>query len=242
MDSSPGLPARPKRFVGIDLHRRWVVIAAVDRDQQLLMSPRKLSVGEFPLWADQHLTQDDVVAIEASSNAWHWYDLLRPLVAEVVVAHAAEVRAIASARVKTDRQDCLKLARLLAAGLLPEVWVPPADVRELRRLLGHRRALVSQRTRLRNYLQSLLVAHQILPPAGELFSPARRAWWDEVPLSSVERLQANQHFAQLDQLDLLLEAAEREVAAQSASERWRPLVPFLVQLPGSRAVSRQVIP
>jgi len=80
-------------------------------------------------------------------------NLLAPLVASVTVANPIQVALIAKARVKTDPRDALTLARLLAAGMLPSVWVPPAEVRELRALVAHRRRLVKQRTQARNRLR-----------------------------------------------------------------------------------------
>jgi transposase len=53
------------------------------------------------------------------------------------------VRQIAEARVKTDKEDVKRLIRLLIADILPEVWVPPAHVRELRGLISYRQRLVT---------------------------------------------------------------------------------------------------
>jgi transposase len=61
------------------------------------------------------------VVIESTTNAWHVYDLLEPLVAEVLVANPIKVKQIACARVKTDKKDSFILARLLAANLVPTV-------------------------------------------------------------------------------------------------------------------------
>jgi transposase len=78
------------------------------------------------------LTPSDALVLEATSNAWLLYDQLEPLLASVSVAHPLAVKLIAAARVKTDARDTIKLARLLAANLVPAVWVPPVHVRELR--------------------------------------------------------------------------------------------------------------
>jgi hypothetical protein len=67
------------------------------------------------------------------------YDLLVTLVGRAVVVHPAKVKLIAEARVKTDNVDVLTLAQLLRADMLPEVWVPPSHVRDLRAQLSHRR-------------------------------------------------------------------------------------------------------
>jgi transposase len=80
----------------------------------------------FEAWARKHLRPTDEVVLEATSNAWYIYDLLQPLVARVVVANPYAVKLIAASLVKTDRRDTLILARLLAANLIPEVWVFPA--------------------------------------------------------------------------------------------------------------------
>ena len=90
------------------------------------------------IWSQKTLRPTDVVVLEAMSNTWDLYDQLSPLVAAVVVANPARVALIAKSRVKTDPADALALARLLAAGMLPTVWVPPVEVRELRGLTAHR--------------------------------------------------------------------------------------------------------
>jgi transposase len=62
------------------------------------------------------------------------------------VAHPAEVKQIANSRVKTDNQDVIRLVRLLIADIVPEVWVPPVEVRELRALISYRWRLVKMST------------------------------------------------------------------------------------------------
>ena len=99
---------------------------------------RRIEFKDFDEWIRKHLRKTDVVTLEATSNAWHLYDKLMPFVASVTVANPMQVALIAKTLVKTDPRDALALARLLAAGILPSVWVPPAEVRELRALGSHR--------------------------------------------------------------------------------------------------------
>ncbi len=145
-----------QRFVALDVHKQYVMVAAIDATQQVTLSPRKISLEQFDAWAQTHLLPTDAVVLEATTNAWTLYDLLAPLVAQVKVAHPFLVKLIASARVKTDTRDTLHLARFLLAGLIPEVWVPPKPVRELRLLIAHRQRLMRQRTQARNRMYSLL--------------------------------------------------------------------------------------
>jgi hypothetical protein len=74
-------------FVGIDLHKHFVVVAAVDVAQQVLLKPRRIDLDDFPAWAEAHLGPKDAAVLEATGNAWYVYDLLAPLVGRCVVAN-----------------------------------------------------------------------------------------------------------------------------------------------------------
>ena len=150
------------------------------------------------MWHTKHLHPTDAVVLEATTNAWTFYDQVAPRVGRAVVAHPGLVKVIASARVKTDNRDVLHLARLLAANMtevtlvIPEVWVPPLEVRELRALLSHRRRLIKMRTMTRNRLNSVIHRYNLTPPRGELFLLKHRAWWLGLQLSPTEKLRIRQ--------------------------------------------------
>jgi transposase len=93
------------------------------------------------------------VVIDSTSNAWEIYDLIAPLVAKIVVANPLKVGQIAGAKVKTDRLDVERLLTLLIADIVPEVWVPPHPVRDLRSLISHRWRLLKQISTLAPALQ-----------------------------------------------------------------------------------------
>src|SRR3712207_4302845 len=125
--SPPQLATTFSRFVGCDLSKQSVVVAAVDRHQQVVLQPKKIAAEKFGQWAAHNLQPTDVVVIEAGWQSWYYYDLLKPLAGQVVVANPYKVRLIAQTKVKTDARDALALARLLAADLVPTVWVPPKE-------------------------------------------------------------------------------------------------------------------
>jgi transposase len=114
-----------QRVLGFDVHREYVAIAAVDAQQEIALEPRKVWLKQLPEWITSHLRATDRVALEATSNAWPIYDQLVPLVSEVLVANPYKVKLISNSRAKTDRHDAVVLAKLMAANLLPVVWVPP---------------------------------------------------------------------------------------------------------------------
>lgn len=155
-----------------------MVVGAVDAQHTLLLPPRRVTLAQFPEWARRHLHPTDQVVLETRVNTWELYDLLLPLVSRVVVADPTQVKVIAASFVKTDKRDTLALARLLAANLIPEVWVPPVDVRELRALIAHRQRLVEPCTMAKNRLQSLLHRHHLAAPAIDPFGVKHRAWWE----------------------------------------------------------------
>jgi transposase len=220
------------RFVGLDVHRRYATVAAVDSQQQVVLTARRIDFEAFEAWIRKHLRRTDVVTLEATSNAWHLYELLVPLVASVTVANPIQVALIAKSRVKTDPRDALTLARLLAAGMLPSVWVPPLEVRELRALSGHRRRLIKQRTQARNRLRAVLFTHNLFPPPGEAFGPGNRGWWEGLDLPASETLRVRHDLSLLDSLEPLVKQVEAELVRQSSREPWAEQAAFLVQLPG----------
>jgi len=190
------------------------------------------------VWHTKHLHPTDAVVLEATTNAWTFYDQVAPRVGRAVVAHPGLVKVIASARVKTDNRDVLQLARLLAANMtevtlvIPEVWVPPLEVRELRALLSHRRRLIKMRTMTRNLLNSVIHRYNLTPPRGELFLLKHRAWWLGLQLSPTEKLRIRQDLATLDHLEPEIVEVEEELFRLSTTAPWAESVPYLMQLPG----------
>ena len=120
-----------RRYVALDIHKHYCVIAGVDREGRVLLQPVRVEHADLEEWLKKKLLSNDQVVIESTTNAWHVHDLLGPLVERVVVANPIKVKQIAQARVKTDIRDTLILARLLAASLVPDVWVPPMHVRQM---------------------------------------------------------------------------------------------------------------
>jgi transposase len=116
---------RQKRFFGLDVHKAYIMVAAVNANQEVVLKPRRVTFERFESWINKALRPSDEVVLEATTNAWHVHDLLAPHVAQVIVAHPYHVKLIAAAAVKTDKRDALALAKLLAAHMIPPVWVPP---------------------------------------------------------------------------------------------------------------------
>ena len=220
------------RFIAIDAHKHYLVIGGLGKDMEIVLPLRRIDIHRFPDWARKHLLPSDSVVIEASTNTWTLYDLIAPLVATIVVANPYKVRLIAASRVKTDKLDVWALARLLRADLIPEVWVPPLPVRELRALISHRRRLSQTSTRARNRLQSVLHRHNLKPPTVRPFHPKHTDWWLSLDLSPSESLRVQQDLDTLDHVKRQLATVDEELNRLTTVEPWSSAYPFLIQLPG----------
>ena len=221
-----------KRYIGLDVHKHYVTVGGMNAQQEMVLRPRNVEMERFKAWAAVNLCQTDEVVLEATTNTWDIYDTIAPLVKRVVVAHPAEVKQIANARVKTDNQDVVRLLRLLIADMLPEVWVPPVEVRELRALISYRWRLVKMATAIQNRMHSLLHRHNIQAPEGKVDTGENREWWEHVQLSELERLRLNQELKTLRLVREHIVEVEHELGRLSTSERWGKQATHIMQLPG----------
>jgi hypothetical protein len=131
-----------ERYMALDIHREYILVGAWNAEKDWVLTPRRVSTERFPEWAKKNIRAGDIVVLETTTNVWATYDIVAPLAGRVLVANAAEVEEIAKARVKTDKEDIKKLLKILIGGIVPEVWVPPMEVRELRAFISYRGRLV----------------------------------------------------------------------------------------------------
>jgi transposase len=182
----------------LDVHREFAQVA-IWQDGQITQAGTFATTPEQVRAFANSLAPTDEVALEPTGNTWAIATLLSAHAARVVVSNPAKTRAIAEARVKTDKVDAATLAGLLAADYLPPVWVPDAETNALRRQVLRRAHLVRQRTRLKNQVHAIL--HRNLEarcPAADLFGIKGRKWLTEQQLPADERAAAAALMRQLD--------------------------------------------
>jgi len=219
------------RYVGLDVHKRVVEVCILDHTGKVVFRYRfdNLNRETLAAFATAHLRKTDRVALEASTNTWTVVDILQPHVARVVVSNPMQTKAIAQAKVKTDKVDARVLAQLLRADFLPLVWMPDEQTRRLRELTGRRSALVAQRTAVRNRIHSVLAVRLIVPPDGGLFGQVGIPWLRQVEIDATGRLMIDCELQ-------LHESLEREIATLDAELARRGYaddrVKLLMTLPG----------
>jgi transposase len=218
-----------RRCIGLDVHREFAELAiwqvgVVRSAGQIQTTPEALR-----LFAES-LCVNDEVALEATCNTHAIARLLERYVARVVVSNPLKTRAIAEAKVKTDKVDAQVLAQLLAAGFLPSVWIADEETQALRRQVARRAHIVRQRTRLKNRVQSIL-HRNLVPrcPAADLFGHKGRGWLAEQELPADERRAVE---ALLDQLDFHGEELKLVDAELARVAHRREEVERLMTIPG----------
>ncbi len=227
-----------KRYIGFDIHKEYALVGGQNVRQEWVMQPRRVGLEKFCEWAQANLQPGDAAIIETTTNAWDVYDIVAPLVSYVVVAHAGGVRQIAEARVKTDKKDIERLLKLLIADIVPEVWVPPMHVRELRGMISYRNRLVKTATMIRNRLQSLIHRHNLILTKGALTD---KAWWEAQTLNALERIQIRQELALLEGLDKNKAEVDAELGRQCLGEQWGRQAVRLLQLSGFGVVMTMTV-
>lgn len=234
--------ARPsRRYVALDIHKHYCVVAAVDRDGKVVLPPVRVEHQDLEGWLKKNLRPSDHVVIESTTNAWHVYDLLEPLAERVLVANPIKVKQIALARVKTDIRDTLILARLLAANLVPVVWVPPQHVRQLRQLLSQRRQMVETHTQIVNRMHSVAHRHHLKHERGKRFNEQNTGWQKDKRLSSMEQFQLKLEMENRAYIEKQIDRIGKEVAKMSQQKPWVESMTYLMQLPGFGVITAMTV-
>src|SRR5213592_2296625 len=125
------------RFIALDVHRDFCEVAIAEGGQVRRAGRVETMPATLELFA-QSLAVDDQVVLEATGNALAIARIIEPHVGRVVLANPKAVKN-ATQTAKTDKLDARTLAKLLAAGFLPEVWTPDEQTRVLRRRISRRR-------------------------------------------------------------------------------------------------------
>lgn len=223
------------KFIALDLHKKFTEACILLADGSVLVRLR------FPTTRDaliafaqqQHLSPtEDLLVVECTFNTWPVVETLTRFVKEVIVSNPLRTRAIAEAKIKTDKVDAFVLATLLRLDFLPRVWIPDPATQQARRITTERAVLVAERTRIKNRIHSVLHQRLLDPPAAngtDLFSSANRAWLVSLPLDSLGRLALDRHLRQLQFLEAELDLVNSSLAKASWDS---PQIRLLMTLPG----------
>ncbi len=166
-----------EQYIGCDAHRRYSVFVVMDEKGQASQPVRvehdRSELREFL----RRLPAGSKVAIEAMGG-WYWLvDEIEAAGLKPQLANAYQAKQRMTGRNKTDKFDARGLAMELLTGTLPTVWIPPAELRDLRGLMRSRLALRSYSTQVKNRVTAALNRYGLKRPDedGDLFTGRGRA-------------------------------------------------------------------
>jgi transposase len=217
------------RFIGLDVHRDFCEIA-ISEGSKARSAGRVKTTPEALVVLGQSLDPQDKVILESTGNAFEIARTLEPFVGEVVIANPMHVRAISHAKDKNDQFDARTLAELLAADLVPRVWIGDELTRVLRRLTSRRSALVRQRTRPKNEISAVLVRNlKGRPPMTDVFGKKGRVWLSELTLPDDESDTVTACLRQIDFLTGEITHVDQQLARHALKS---PEIRRLMTIPG----------
>ena len=196
-----------RQFVGIDLHRRRTVIVRQSEGGEQLGWTRIVN-DPMALAAEIGKAGESPEVVLEATYGWYWAaDVLAEAGAQVHLAHPLGIKGFAQRRVKNDLRDAADLADLLRMGRLPEAWIAPPEVRELRELVRHRAKLVAVRSGFKAGVHAVLAKQGLHIPVSDLFGSRGRAELDRAPLDTAYRARVNAYCRLIDTLDTVIELA-----------------------------------
>lgn len=207
-------------YLGIDLHLKRTYLVLMSSEGEILEKERVRN-EKLKEFLSVHVPYETYVVMEATRNWEFLYDFLRPRVAEVVIAHPKKLKAIASAKVKTDRIDAKTLAHLARLNYLPTAYAAPQKIRDLRLYVRHRESLVRQRTQTKNRIKAVLARYNLVGPMSDLFG-VKGQEFIKVALQEVRPMAKRVILDQLEMIDIYdkrIEALEKDLKLTPDQER-----------------------
>src|SRR5438067_9717570 len=227
-----------RQVVGMDLHRRRSVLVRMTMDGRKLETARITSSPAALRREIAKAGENPLVVLEATYG-WYWAaEVLAGTGAEVHLAHPLGVKAFSCRRVKNDERDAADLADLLRAGLLPEAWIAPAQVRALREVVRYRHKLVRQRTSCKDQVHAVLAKLGVPVTHSDIFGTGGGLWLDQLVLPEPYAAKVASLRALIGVLDGQIAALGREAAAALAGDKGYEA---LRELPGIGPVLAAVI-
>ena len=188
-------------YLGIDQHKRFSQVAVVD-DRGNALKECKLYHDDFEEMRRFFRRWSRGTAVVEATRNWDWLvEMLEEEMDNVVMSHPSKTRAIAEAKVKTDRVDARVLADLARAGYLPQAYAPSRDIRDGRALHRYRVRLVRIRTMLKNRVHTLLDRMGIQHPWTDLFGKRGREFLTELEIRQPHKAELESTIRLIDTLD-----------------------------------------
>jgi transposase len=219
--------------IGVDYHKSYSHLVVQDGTGRTLRSGRvKNDRHSLAAFLDRYRGNSHAV-VEATRNWMVIYDWLDAICDEVVLAHPLKVKAIADAKIKTDKIDAAVLAHLLRADLVPEAWAPSEEAREPRLALRERMFYVRLRTMVKNRVVTVFDRYPEqtarLRKLADLFGRSGCEQLAALTVSPIDRIQIDRGIAFVSDINVRIKQSEATIRAMT---RQNANVQLLKTIPG----------
>lgn len=231
--------------IGIDMHKKsWRITALVEGDIVMAVTLARPNYDSFKKLLVQFLGNYVRIVYEAGPGGFDLYDRLTDDGVECIVTPPSLIPTASGSKVKTDKKDSYKLARLLESNMLKQVWVLSPEERAHRQLARTRRQIVNHRSDVMRQIKSLLLFHgiQIPFPGKQQWSGLFIAWLKELDLGDEYLNKSLEALIKLfDYLSIEKKSLTHEVIKLAREEKYASRVKLLKSIPGIGALSAMEI-
>jgi transposase len=225
-------------YVGIDVHKQSFQAAVVDQTGSCL---EEFRLGNNREGIEQLIKRVGYygsfqAVVESSANYWtKLFDVMQENHIPIKLSNPYKTKAIAEAKVKTDKIDARTLAQLLRADLVAECYVPSKENREKRSLIRERASLTKIRTEHRNKIHDLLAKYEYTHDFSDLFGKEGMTWLKTLKLSQYDQIILDSNLRLLESLDAEITGISTEIAKLAidhTNKNWQNQIKLLLGLKG----------
>lgn len=201
-----------RTVIGMDVGKWFSVCEAQDAQSGLKLKQNRLRnrLEDYTMFVEG-LARPIRLVIEATGNWQFIHDSWEHLVDEIQMAHPLKTKAIASARIKTDKIDAHILTDLGRIDMVAQAYIPPREVRDLREILRHRSFLVGLRTKVKNRIHAYLTKLGIETIHTDVFGTKGLVWLRALELREPYRKLIDQDLSVLVKLNEQIKTATKQV-------------------------------
>lgn len=198
-------------YVGIDYHKKYSFATKMDESGKILEQQRFNNDSESIQKFVKTLPSDSKIVLEATGGWYYFYEQIENQVTDIVLAHPLRTRAIAEARIKTDKIDSKILAHLLRTDLIPTAYIPKQEIRDIREILRYRLSLVMNQTMLKNRIHAILIKNGINFPFSDLLLKKAQTFLNHLEIREYYQKEIVGYLALLNQFKVELQKINHDI-------------------------------
>jgi transposase len=223
--------------LGVDLHRKTVVIAAV-HDSGEVRPPVRFENSQTAEIQRTFRGFGEFRAVVEATGTYRWFHKLVSPLGTVLLAHPQHLRAMVQRRSKTDKLDAQLLANLLRINQIPLSYIPPDEYQLLREITRHRARMVRGLSSAKISLRALLARHNVQAPYKYPFGPRGLYWFSKQDFSLVDNGARDELLGRFDHYAAEIKRVETRLEELRARY---PQANALIEVPGIGLYTAMVI-